>query len=95
MYKFNKKIKEGKKYKDKPCSKMQILIRLIKNPMPLQLSLTQNFLRGGCRGLDTIILAFIWRNKPIRIVRELGEKKSMRQEFALTDIKLYYEAKLL
>ena len=44
---------------------------------------------------DTIILAFIWRNKPIRIVREFGRKKSMRQEFALTDIKLYYEVKLL
>lgn len=54
---------------------MKILIRLIKNPMPLQLSLTQNFLRGGCRELDTIILAFIWRNKPIRIIREFGEKE--------------------
>ena len=95
MYKFNKKIKEGEKYKDKPCSKMQILIRLIKNLIPLQLNLTQNFLRGGHRGLDTIILAFIWRNKQIRTVREFGKKKSMRQEFALTDTKLYYEAKLL
>ena len=75
MYKFNKKIKEGEKYKDKPCSKMQILIRLIKNLIPLQLNLTQNFLRGGHRGLDTIILAFIWRNKQIRTVREFGKKR--------------------